>query len=105
MELTAMEALMRHNSRGLVDHDRTTPGHADEPVMDSVRTPGVTVVGAGVLAFVVCVTNFALGDVSGGIAAVIVGLLAFGAGLDWLAMDRRRMRQAEREWFISHPAK
>jgi hypothetical protein len=71
-----------------------------EPVRDSVRTPGLMVVGAGVLALVVCVTNFALGEAGGGIAAAIVGLLAFGAGLDWLAMDRRRIRQAEREWFI-----
>ena len=62
-------------------------------------------VAAAALAFVVCVTNFALGEVSAGIAAAIVALLAFGAGLDWLAMDRRRIRQAEREWFISHPAR
>jgi hypothetical protein len=100
-----MEAPMRDNSRGLVDDDRTTPRYADEPVKDSARRPGLVVVGAGVLAFVVCVTNFALGEVGGGIAAVIVGLLAFGAGLDWLAMDRRRIRQAEREWFINHPAR
>ncbi|OIN82624.1 hypothetical protein BMG05_01305 [Mycobacterium malmoense] len=31
------------------------------------------------------------------VAAAIVGLLAFGAGLAWLAMDRRRIRDAERE--------
>jgi len=74
-------------------------------VQDSERSPGLLVVAAAVLAFVVCVTNFALGEVSGGIAGAIVGLLAFGAGLDWLAMDRRRIRQAEREWFIRHPAR
>jgi len=56
-------------------------------------------------AFVVCVTNFALGEVNAGIDAAIVGLLAFAAGLDWLAMDRRRMRQAERELLINHPAR
>ncbi|MGO9693828.1 MAG: LapA family protein [Mycobacterium sp.] len=54
------------------------------------------------MAFVVCVTNFALGQAGAGVAAAIVGLLAFGAGLAWLAMDRRRIRQAERDWF-SHP--
>jgi hypothetical protein len=96
---------MWDNSRGLIDDDRTTTRYADEPVKDSGRRPGLVVVGAGVLAFVVGVTNFAVGEVGGGIAAVIIGLLAFGAGLDWLAMDRRRIRQAEREWFSSHPAR
>jgi hypothetical protein len=87
---------MRHDSRDLVDYDRTSRRYADESVQDSERSPGLVVV---------CVTNFALGEVSAGIAAAIVALLAFGAGLDWLAMDRRRIRQAEREWFISHPAR
>nr|WP_108638131.1 hypothetical protein [Mycobacterium rhizamassiliense] len=63
------------------------------------------VVGIGVLALVVCITNFALGEVTAGIAAAIVALMAFGAGLDWIGMDRRRVRQAEREWFTSHPAR
>jgi hypothetical protein len=84
---------MRHVSRDLVDHE------------NAGRTPGLAVVAAAVLAFAVCVTNFALGEVNAGIDAAIVGLLAFGAGLDWLAMDRRRMRQAGREWLISHPAR
>lgn len=86
--MTAVEVLMRHNS--------------DERPQDSVRTPGLLVVGAAVLALVVCVTNFALGQAGAGVTAAIVGLMALGAGLDWLAMDRRRIRQAEREWFIRH---
>jgi protein-S-isoprenylcysteine O-methyltransferase Ste14 len=104
-EVTAEEALMSHISRDLVDQDRTTRRSADEPVQNAKRPPGLVVVAAGVLAFVVCVSNFALGQVNAGIAAAIVGLLAFGAGLDWLGMDRRRMRQAEREWLISHPVR
>ncbi len=93
---------MRH---GPVDHDRTTRQYTDESVQDSERTPGLVVVGAAVLAFVVCVTNFGLGEAGAGVAAAIVALLTFGAGLSWLAMDRRRIRQAEREWLISHPAR
>lgn len=57
------------------------------------------------LAFVVCVTNFVLGQADTGVAAAIVGLLAFGAGLAWLAMDRRRIRESEREWPMDHPAR
>ena len=57
------------------------------------------------MAFAVCVTNFALGEAHAGVAAAIIGLLAFGAGLSWLAMDRRRIRDDERNWRMSHPAR
>lgn len=96
---------MRHESRDGVGGGRTTRRDADESVQGSTWMSGQIVVGAGVLALVVCVANFALGEVSAGIAAAIVALLAFGAGLDWIGMDRRRIRQAEREWFSSHPAR
>jgi hypothetical protein len=51
----------------------------------------------GVVALVVCVAGFAMKQVGVGIAAVIVALLAAGVGLAWIAMERRRVRQAERE--------
>jgi hypothetical protein len=96
---------MRHVSRNLVDSGPTSRRYADERGQNAERMPGLVVVAAAVLAFVVCVTNFAFGEVNAGIDAAIVGLLALGAGLDWLAMDRRRMRQAERDWPTSHPAR
>lgn len=65
---------------------------------DRERSPGLLVVAAAALALVVCVINFALGDAAGGVDAAIVGLLAFGGGLAWLAMDRRQIREAERGW-------
>jgi hypothetical protein len=95
---------MSDDSRDSVNDDRLATGNANEPAPASGWTPGLSVVLAGVLAIVVCVANFALGEVTAGIAAAIVGMLGFGAGLDWIAMDRRRIRQAEREWFASHPA-
>jgi hypothetical protein len=101
--MTATEVLMRHDNRSPVDDDRTGRRYADGPPQDSVHAPGLVVIGAAVLALVVCVTNFALGQVGAGIVAAIIGLMALGAGLDWLAMDRRRIRQAEREWFLNHP--
>jgi Na+-driven multidrug efflux pump len=91
--------------RGPVDRGRITRRGADESVQDSVRTHGLVVVAAVVLTFVVCLANFALGHIGAGVAAVIAGLLVFGAGLAWLAMDRRRIRQAERDWLINHPAR
>ncbi|MBW0019157.1 MAG: LapA family protein [Mycobacterium sp.] len=69
------------------------------------RTPRLIVVTAVAVAFVACLANFALGQVGFGIAAIIVGLMVFGAGLSWLGMDRRRVREAERVWPIKHPAR
>jgi hypothetical protein len=96
---------MSDDSHDSVNGDRLARGNENEPAPASGWTPGLSVVLAGVLAIVVCVANFALGEVTAGIAAAIVGMLGFGAGLDWIAMDRRRIRQAEREWFASHPAR
>ena len=96
---------MSDNSRDSVNHDRLAGRTENEPAQTFGWTPGLSVVLAGVLAIVVCVANFALGEVTAGIAAAIVGMLAFGAGLDWISMDRRRIRQEEREWFASHPAR
>ena len=73
----------------------------DESIDDVERIPRMVAVGAAVVVFVVGLTNFALGQVELGVAAVSVGLLVFGAGLSWLAMERRRIRQAEREWLIN----
>lgn len=87
---------MRH---GPVDHDRTPDAHGAAPQAE--RAPSI-IVGAAALAFVVCVTTFALGHAGAGVAAAIIALLAFGAGLSWLGMDGRRIRDAERDRLISH---
>ena len=94
---------MRHDPLG----DGRTTG---SPVNDAERMTGPAIVGAAALAFVVCVATFALGHAGAGVAAAIVALLALGAGLAWLAMDRRRIRQEERDWVsqdrvITHPAR
>lgn len=65
---------------------------------DRERSPGLVVVAAAAVAVVVCVANFALGEADAGVVAAIVGLLAFGAGLGWLAMDGRQVRDAECGW-------
>jgi hypothetical protein len=84
---------MRH---GPVDHDRTARRFTGESAQNAERLPGLVVVAIAALAFVTCVTNFALGHAGAGVTAASVALLAFGAGLSWLAMDRRRIREAER---------
>jgi uncharacterized membrane protein YhaH (DUF805 family) len=91
---------MRQIARRRVDHDRVESAHGP-----SGRSPGLVVVAVAAVAFVVCVTNFALGEAGAGVAAAIIGLLAFGAGLSWLAMDRRRIRDAERAWSVNRAAR
>ncbi|WP_406815656.1 LapA family protein [Mycobacterium sp. M23085] len=87
------------------DHDRTADRHPRGSLSAAGQTPGLLVVAAAALAFAVCVTNFALGEAGAGVAAAIVAMLTFGAGLSWLAMDRRRIRDDEREWVTTHPAR
>lgn len=87
------------------DHERTSHRRDADPGRGFEQTPGLVIVGAAALAFVICVATFALGDAGAGVAAAIVALLGFGAGLAWLTMDRRRIRQAEREWPIGHAAR
>ncbi|OBA62596.1 hypothetical protein A5647_06850 [Mycobacterium sp. 1100029.7] len=98
-------ALLNDDSRNPIEDAASDQRHADGPPPASVPRPGIFIIGAAVIALVVCVANFALGHVGGGVTAAIVGLMALGAGLDWLGMDRRRLRQAEREWFATHPTR
>jgi hypothetical protein len=61
------------------------------------RGPGLVMVTGAVVAFVVAVATFALGQVGVGITVASAALLVFGAGLSWLGMERRRVRDVERE--------
>ena len=45
------------------------------------------------MAFVICLASFAVRQVSVGLGAAIVALLAAGAALAWLTMEGRRVRQ------------
>lgn len=78
--------------------------HITRSGRDAQRSPGLVMMGIAVLAFVVCVVNFALGEAGAGVVAAIVGLSALGAGLAWLVMDGRRFRDAERARGMRRPA-
>lgn len=80
-----------------VDRNRTTRPRTGEAIKDTAKTPGIVLLGAGVVAFAICLASFALRQIGLGVAAVAVALLAAGAGLAWLAMERRRLRAVERE--------
>jgi hypothetical protein len=54
------------------------------------------VIAAAIIAVLASVANFALGHPNAGVLSASIGLLAIGAGLSWLSMERRRVREAER---------
>ncbi|WP_082952121.1 hypothetical protein [Mycobacterium kubicae] len=81
-----------------VSRERSQSVRSSDQSADSIpRSPGLLLVAGAALAFVVCVLTFALGQVGIGLAAGIGSMLAFSAGLSWLSMDRRRIRDAERQ--------
>jgi protein-S-isoprenylcysteine O-methyltransferase Ste14 len=85
-----------------IDHHRTTQPFAGETMKNTAKAPGLVFVAVAVLAFVICLASFAVRQVSVGVGAAIVALLAAGAALAWLTMEGRRVRQVQREWSKAH---
>jgi hypothetical protein len=81
-----------------IDRHRTTQPLAGETMKNTAKTPGLVLVAVAVVAFVVCLASFAMRQVGVGVGAAITTLLATGAALAWLAMEARRVRQAQRDW-------
>jgi hypothetical protein len=93
---------MGDTSRDPIDHHRTTDPRAGESMKSGAKTPGLFLLATAVLAFVICVASFAQRQVTVGVAALAVALLATGAGFAWLGMESRRVREVQREWKSSH---
>jgi hypothetical protein len=85
-----------------IDHHRTTRPRAGESMKSGLKTPGLILLAVGVVAIVVCLVSFAGRQVTVGVGAIAVALLATGAGFAWLGMDSRRVRQVQRKWKSSH---
>jgi hypothetical protein len=85
-----------------IDHQRTTQPLAGEMLNNTAKTPGLVFVVVAAVAFVICLASFAVRQVSVGVGAAIVALLAAGAALACLTMEGRRVRQVEREWSRTH---
>ncbi len=80
-----------------VDHHRTAQPLAGETMKNTAKTPGLVLVAAGVVAFVFALASIAFARIGVGVGALVVALLAAGAGTAWLTMEGRRVRQAERD--------
>lgn len=57
-----------------------------------VGTPGVLLIGLGVVAFMLSVISFSIGWIGCGTWAGILALLSSAAGLAWLSDEGRRQR-------------
>ncbi len=85
-----------------IDHQRTMQPLAGETMKNTAKAPGWVFVAVAVVAFVICLASFAVRQVSVGVGAAIVALLAAGAALAWLTMEGRRVREVQREWSRTH---
>src|ERR1700722_6455565 len=85
-----------------IDNHRMTQPLAGETMENSAKAPGLVFVAVAVGAFLICLASFAVRQVSVGVGAAIVALLAAGAALAWLTMEGRRVRQLQREWSRAH---
>lgn len=93
---------MGDTTRDPIDHHRTTRSRAGESMKSGLKTPGLLLLAAGLVAFVICLASFAYRAVAVGVTGAVVALLATGAGFAWLGMDSRRIRQVQREWSNAH---
>jgi hypothetical protein len=85
-----------------VDHERATRQHAGESLKDGTNAPGLAGVVAGVIALIVGLFALATGHAGIGAAAVIVAAVAATAGVAWLMLAHRRVRDAELAWAAGH---
>ena len=92
---------MGDTSRDPIDHHRTTD-RARRIDEERREDAALLLFAVGVVAFVVCLASFAERQVGVGVGAVVVALLATGAGFAWLGMESRRIRQVQQEWKSIH---
>lgn len=65
---------------------------AGETLKDPARWPGHALVAAGLLAFALSLTGFAVGRNGAALAGVVTAVLLVAGGLGWLFVEHRRAR-------------
>ncbi len=94
---------MGDTAKDPVDHARTTRPRAGEAMKDGTNLPGMVVTALGVVATVVCLFLFAAGNSTAGVVAAVAAVALLAAGLGWLYLSKRRVRQLHDEWREEHP--
>src|ERR1700704_1279849 len=75
-----------------VDRARTTLPLAGEAIKDGSNIPGLLLVGVAVVALVVCLATFAIGQSTGGVVPAAVTVVATVIAGAWLTVTHRRVR-------------
>jgi hypothetical protein len=85
-----------------LDRHRTAGSSTGETMPATGNMSGALLATLAAVSFVVCLVGFAAKQITVGVDATIVTLLAAGAALSWQATESRRSRQAQREWDAAH---
>lgn len=85
-----------------VDHARTTRKHAGETFKDGHNAPGLLGVAVGVVSLVVGLAALATGRAGAGTVAIVAAAVFAIAGVAWLTVRHRRVREAELQWAPLH---
>jgi uncharacterized membrane protein YhhN len=101
--MAGKDTVMGDTYRDPVDHVRTTRSHAGESMIDVVSWPGYLLIVAGVIAVVGCLAAFGTGHESEGMTTGVMAVVAMTIGLAWLAIEHRRVRRLEDQWYAAHP--
>jgi membrane associated rhomboid family serine protease len=86
-----------------VDHARTTRKHAGESMKYGANAFGLILIAIAVVAVVVSLSAFAVGNPLLGTVAALVALIGFIAGAAWLGWMHRRVRVLEEHHAAQQP--
>jgi len=85
-----------------LDRHRAADSFTGETTPATGNMAGALLATLAAVSFVVCLAGFAAKQITVGVDATIVTLLAAGAALSWQATQVRRSRQAQREGDAAH---
>lgn len=94
---------MDDTARDPVDHARTTRRFTGETMKNTRTSPGLALAAMGIVAFVIGLYLFAVGNAAGGALASAIAVIVGGGGVMWILSEHRRVVRHERRWLAEHP--
>ncbi|WP_240504925.1 hypothetical protein [Nocardia mangyaensis] len=77
------------------DHSRTTRSHAGEGLEDGYNFPGIILCALGIIALALFLTASGYGFAGWAIISGIAALVLAAAGVSWLLIEHRRVKDGE----------
>lgn len=94
---------MGNSARDPIDHHRTTRPHAGVSMKNTAAMPGLILIALSVAAFVFSVAALAIGNSRAAVCCVVVAAAGAVTASIWLFIQRRRVRNVEKQWLEAHP--